>query len=113
MAIIHCPGCNRRISSMVNVCPHCELPLGEMSDEDVRKLEIRRWRKHVHRATNATYVSMAAVIIGVLWWWMSSPVAWQLPPPALTIVLIVFGGVGYIGGRAWLFWLRMRRNRPE
>ena len=98
---------------MVNVCPHCELPLGEMTDEDVRKLEIQRWRKRVYRTTNITYMAMAAIIIGVLWWWMSSSAAWQLPPPAVTIVLVIFGGVGYVVGRGYLFWLRMRRNRPE
>ncbi|QOC22414.1 hypothetical protein IC757_15605 [Wenzhouxiangella sp. AB-CW3] len=112
MAIIHCPGCNQRISSVAKACPHCDLPLGEMSDEDVRKLELRRWRKRVHRASNLTYMAMAAIIIGILWWWMSSPVAWQLPPPVVTIILVIFGGAGYVGGRVWLFWLRMRRNRP-
>jgi hypothetical protein len=98
---------------MVKVCPHCELPLGEMTEDDVRQLEIRRWRKNVYRATNVTYMAMAAMIVGILWWWMTSPTAWQLPPPAAAVVLIVFGLVGYAGGRSWLFWLRMRRNRPE
>lgn len=112
MAIIHCPGCNRRISNMVRICPHCELPLGELTEQEIHKLEMRRWRKRVYQATNVTYLAMAAIIIGVLWWWMTSPTAWQLPPPAMAVVLIVFGLVAYVVGRSWLFWLRMGKNRP-
>jgi len=113
MAIINCPGCGRRISDQRTVCTHCELPLGEVTEEDLSRIRRRRWRYRVWQAKNLTYLGMAALVAGVIWWWVSGPEGWTLPLPMLPIVLIGLGLLTYLGGRAWLFWLRMRRNRPD
>jgi hypothetical protein len=42
------------------LCPHCALPLSEMSDEDVQRMEVRNWRKRVYQASNLTYLAMTA-----------------------------------------------------
>ncbi len=110
---MNCPGCGRRISDKSTFCAHCELPLGEMTKEDVDRLKRRRWRRRVWQSKNATYLAMTALVVGAIWWWLAEPEGWTLPPPYLPIGLIVLGGLGYLGGRAWLFWLRLKRNRPE
>ncbi len=112
MAIIHCPGCSRRISNQVNICPHCELPLAELSDADAQRMEMRRWRKRIYQAANLTYLAMTALIAGAVWWWLVEPSGWVLPPPIPAIGLVLVGVITYVIGRGWLLWLRLPRNRP-
>jgi hypothetical protein len=113
MALINCPNCGKRISDQSTFCAHCELPLGEMSEADVARLEVRRWRRLVWQSKNVTYAAMTALVVGAIWWWLAEPQGWTLPPPVLPIGLIVLGGVAYLAGRVWLFWLKMERNRPR
>lgn len=113
MAIINCPGCSRRISSKTSFCPHCELALGEMSEADAARLKYRRWRRRIFQARNITYAAMTALVIGALWWWLAEPQGFSMPPPAVAVVLVVVGAAGYVAARGWLFWLKMKRNRPE
>lgn len=113
MAIINCPRCGKRISDLSKVCAHCDLPLGEMSEDDLKQLERRRWRQRIYVARNVAYLGMAALLVGALWWFMAGSGALVMPPPALSVVLLVLGVVVYVGGRGWLLWLNMKRNRPD
>jgi hypothetical protein len=113
MAIINCPGCGRRISDQRTICTHCELPLGEVSDEDLRRIQHKRWRKRTWQAKNVTYIGMAVLMAGIFGWWLIEPTGWSLPLPPVPIVLLALGVLIYLCGRGWLFWLRMRRNRPQ
>ena len=113
MAIVNCPKCTKKISSQHKVCPHCSLPLGDISDEDRKRLEIERWKDKVYRATNFSYLALTSLIVGVLWWWMSGAGAWVMPPPIPAFVLIVMGVIGYLVGRGWLLWLRIGPGRPD
>lgn len=113
MAIVNCPNCSKRISSTHSVCPHCDIPLGELSEEDRKHLEIQRWKDQVYRATNFSYLALTSLIVGALWWWMSGSGGWVMPPPIPAFVLIVMGVVGYLVGRGWLLWLRIGRGRPD
>lgn len=113
MAIINCPNCSKKISDKSSFCTHCELPLGEMSEEDVGRMQRRRWRKRVWQSKNLTYAAMTALVVGAIWWWFTEPQGWALPLPVLPTGLIILGGVAYVSGRGWLFWLRLKRNRPD
>jgi len=113
MAIINCPGCGRRISDKSKFCTHCELPLGEMSQKDVDQLKRRNWRRRVWRAKNVTYAAMTALVVGLIWWYVQEPVGWLLPPPVVPTLLIFLGTLAYAIARIRLFWLRLKRNRPD
>lgn len=113
MAIINCPRCGKRISDLSKVCAHCSLPLGEMSEHDIEQLERQRWRKRIYIARNVTYLGMTALVVGAIWWFMVGTGGLVLPPPPLSVVLLALGVVVYLGGRGWLLWLRMKRNRPH
>jgi len=113
MALINCPGCGRRISDKSTFCAHCELPLGEMSSADLDRLKLRRWRRRVWQAKNVTYGAMTALVLGAIWWFLVEPQGWELPPPAVAVVLVVLGALSYLAGRVWLFWLQLKRNRPD
>lgn len=65
------------------------------------------------QSKNITYLAMTALVVGTMWWWLVEPQGWILPPPILPIGLIVVGGLAYLTGRARLFWLRLKRNRPD
>lgn len=112
MAIVKCPVCGQRISSLAKVCHHCGARLGSLSSSDMDRLARQRWRRHADRAANATYVALAMLVIGAIWWFGAPPQGWFLPPPLATLVLVPLGLVLYLLGRSWLFWLRLPRNRP-
>lgn len=112
MAIIHCPGCSRRISDKNPACPHCDLALGQLAPEDLERLARRRWQRRVWRARNVIYLAMTALVAGAIWWWVAEPGGWVLPPPLPAMVMMIAAGLGYVAGRAWLFWLQLGRNRP-
>ncbi|MEM7054426.1 MAG: hypothetical protein AAF446_07730 [Pseudomonadota bacterium] len=111
MAIIHCPSCNRRISSLAKSCPYCHAPIGELNQEERERLILRRWRTRLYRARNVTYLAMTLVVIGMLWWWLAPPSGLALPAPLAAAFLLGLGLVLYLAGWCWLLWLRLSRNR--
>lgn len=112
MAIIHCPACSRRMSSLAKVCPYCDTPVGQLSEEDRQRLVTRRWRSRLYRARNVTYLAMTLVVLGMLWWWIAPPSGLVLPVPIPAALLLGLGLVLYLAGWCWLIWLRLSRNRP-
>src|SRR5690554_2762941 len=107
MALINCPGCGRRISDKSTFCAHCELPLGEMSSDDLDRLKLRRWRRRVWQAKNVTYGAMTALVLGAIWWFLVEPQGWELRPRAGAVMLVVLGALSYLAGRVWLFCLQV------
>ena len=112
MAIIRCPSCNRRISSMAKSCPHCHEAVGELDQTERNKLARRRWRTQLYRARNLTYLAMGLVVAGALVWWMTPPAGLTPPVSLPALLLLGLGIVGYIGGWGWVLWLRYWRD-PE
>lgn len=113
MAIIRCPGCGRRVSSLARHCSHCDTPFSRLSREERDRLVIRRWKDQVYRARIVTYTAMGLVIAGALWWWFEAPRGLFPPPPETATVLIAVGVTLYLAGWAWIFWLRITRKRPS
>lgn len=111
MAIIHCPSCNRRMSSIAKVCPSCHTPLGKISEEERERLVLRRWRTRLYQARNVTYLAMTLVVAGMLWWWLAPPSGLALPVPVPAALLLGLGMVLYLAGWCWIVWLRLTRNR--
>lgn len=87
--------------------------MGEMSAEDVDRMKRRRWRRHVYIASNFTYLGMTLLVVGAAWWWLVEPDGWVLPPPIMAVSLAIIGAATYVAARAWVFWLRLKRNRPD
>lgn len=112
MAIVKCPACGQRISSLAQSCQHCGAGIGRLDSADRDRMARRRWRSQLDRAANATYIALAMLVGGVIWWWGDPPQGWYLPPPMAAIILLPLGLALYLVGRGWLFWLRLSRNRP-
>ncbi len=97
---------------MAPVCPHCHTPLAELTTEEQERLQFRRWKEKVYRATKLSYLALTLLLVGAMWWWFHGPDGWVLPPPTGGIAMIVIGAAFYVVGRCWLIWLRLKRNRP-
>jgi hypothetical protein len=110
MAIIHCPACDRRVSSRAGACPHCNEALAELSDSERERLLIRRWRDRIYRARNFTYLAMALVVAGTITWWLSEPQGLMLPIGIAPGVLLTVGVTGYVVAWGWLLWLKLQRD---
>lgn len=110
MAIIHCPACGRRMSSVSKACPSCHEPVGELSESDRERLLVRRWRDRIYRARNLTYAAMTLVVAGMIAWWLAGPQGLSLPIPLVPGVLLGLGLLGYVASWGWLIWLRLRED---
>lgn len=112
MAIIRCPSCNRRMSSIAKTCPHCHDEVGELDQSERNRLARQRWRTQLYRARNLTYLAMGLVVVGTLVWWMTAPAGLTLPVSMPAALLLGLGIVGYLVGWSRVLWLRLRRA-PE
>lgn len=110
MAIIRCPSCNRRMSSMAKACPHCHEAVGELDQKERDQLARRRWRTQLYRARNLTYLAMGLVVVGALVWWVTPPEGLTPPVSMPAMVLLGLGLVGYLGAWGWVLWLRFMRD---
>ena len=111
MAIIHCPSCNQRMSSLAKSCSACHAPIGQLNQEERDRLAARRWRTRLYQARNATYLAMTLVVAGMLWWWLAPPSGLALPVPMAAAVLLGLGLVLYLIGWCWIVWLRLTRSK--
>ncbi len=112
MAIVTCPYCGGRISSLMKSCPHCKEELDDLSPEDRERLQSERWKEKLFRASQLSFLALALLLFGAIWWWFDGPTGWDLPPPLGGVLLVFFGAVLYVSARAWTFWLKLGRNRP-
>jgi len=108
MAIIRCPACQQRMSSLARVCPACHEAVGELDESEREKVALRRWRDQLYRARNATYVAMSLIVVGILVWWLQPPSGLTLPITLVPSVLLAVGLLGYVTGWVWLLWLKLR-----
>jgi len=110
MAIVHCPACGKRISSLAQACPHCHEATGQLDQTERQRLEFRRWRDRIYRAQNLAHAAMAIVVFGLLGWWLAEPRGLTLPIASLPLALMSAGLVGYAVSWGWLLWLRYMRD---
>ena len=110
MAIIHCPSCNRRMSSIAKACPHCHEPIGQLDSAERGELARRRWRGQLYRARNLTYLAMGLVVAGSLVWRVTPPRGLMPPVGPYAALLLGLGLVGYVASWSWFIWLRYFRD---
>jgi len=113
MAIIRCPACNRRMSSLAGACPHCHEPVGDLDPRERQRLVLRRWRARARRARAVTYAAMGLVVAGALVWWLTPPPGLTPPVGMPAAVLLALGIVSYLGGWVWLLYLQSIRPRSR
>lgn len=110
MAIVQCPVCNQRISSLAKVCSHCGAPLGELSRENRQEIARIRQKRRVGMAKRVSLIALLLAFVGALVWWFDAGAGWQWPPPMIAVVLLSAGLALYLIGRGWLLWLYLTRS---
>ena len=101
MAIIQCPACQRRISSLAKACPHCGVALATQSAQDMAQSRQRRLDQQLFQWRNLTYLAMAIALAGMGWWLFAGP-----DQAEVAAVLIAVGGLAYVLCRVRMLWLQ-------
>lgn len=110
MAIVRCPACHHRMSSLARVCPACHEPVGTVDESELEKIALRRWRDRLYHARNLTYVAMTLIVIGLVVWWVQPPSGLALPIGPVPSTLLAAGLLAYVAGWAWLLWLKLKAD---
>ncbi len=105
MALMRCPQCRQRISSLALSCPHCghRRDQRQASVETISELRMRRLKLWRYRLRMASYTAMTLVLAGVITWWLESGLLGT--PGWFAKLAIAIGVLGYLGVRSSLFWL--------
>ena len=72
MALINCPSCRKRISNVLNICPHCGFALGEVTEDQIREFERRKQRDRVYHLKMTSYAVMTLFVAAFGWYWWES-----------------------------------------
>lgn len=69
MALVNCPSCRTKMSSVVKVCPKCGYsrdPDAEIDSEQVQLFQKRMFRNRMFKLRMFSYVAMTITMIGAL-----------------------------------------------
>ena len=113
MAIVQCPVCQKRISSLSKACPHCHAPLGDMTPEKRDQIAALKRQRHIHWARRISLFALTLALVGALGWWFSQDTGWQWPPPAWALGVLLMSLIFYVVGRAWLLWLHWAKSNKR
>lgn len=110
--IIRCYSCGKRVSDHMEVCPHCQSALAELTREQQTELARRRLQTRLFRARAATQLAMLTVLAALLWWWLGGePMVLDRPAPTVPVFLAALGLLIYLAGWIWLLYLQFERRR--
>ena len=105
MAIINCPACNKRISSVAISCDYCSTVFnGEDDEESYRKARNLRYSK-LQKLQNFSFIFVLLFTIGAMALYLGITNNDQLYNSIGRVTLSI-GFVGYIGTRAMLVYIR-------
>ncbi len=69
MALINCPACRTKISSVAKVCPSCGFsrdPEAKIDPEELKLFQKRLFRERMYKLRMFSYVAMTITMIGAL-----------------------------------------------
>ena len=104
MALVECPSCSKRISSVAKACPHCSSKLSGENESLNRISHIKR----SNQLMNQSFFAMTLFIAGVvIWFWGGEPA--DGVRATIAGACFVFGFVGYLIARV-RFVLHKRKS---
>jgi hypothetical protein len=108
MAIVQCPSCSKSISNKNTVCPHCDLQLGGMTDEQLERLAIKKRINKQQKIMNHSFLALILFLGGFLflYWRQPEPESWQM---IATQGAIAVGCVWYLVNRVILIYLKKKK----
>ncbi len=105
MAIINCPGCNKKISDKAKSCHHCDLTLVGLDDEKRSSLKKVSMAEASQKLTNQSMIAMLLFCGGFLFLYYqdAQPGTWQY---ITAITGTAIGFILYIITRVRLVFLK-------
>ncbi|MCF6435707.1 MULTISPECIES: hypothetical protein [Pseudoalteromonas] len=108
MAIVQCPGCSKSISNKTKVCPHCQLQLGELTEEQIERLAIKKRISKQQKFMNHSFLALILFLGGFLYMYWHQP-----EPDSLQMIAaqgaIAVGCVWYLVNRVVLIYLKKKK----
>ncbi len=107
MALVNCPACRTKMSSVAKVCPKCNYsrdPEAEIDPEQVKLFQRRLFRDRMYKLRMFSYVAMTITMIGAL------PMLWDYIrgiENAEPVILLEHWGV-YAIAVGFVFYLAIR-----
>lgn len=102
MAIVKCPKCDHRISSIVMLCPECGFQRGEVDEDVLRESRRREIRDRVYHLKMASYAVLTLLLAAFGWYWVETE-SFRNQSGIGPYVLFVIGSVAYLVIRILLF----------
>ena len=108
MAIINCPSCNKRISSVAVNCEYCKAVFDDSEDDEklMRDIRNKRYAKR-QRIQNISFLSVLLFATGAIVMYFGITDSNNTVSGAGRIMLSI-GFVGYIVGRVLMFMSRRK-----
>lgn len=105
MALIRCPQCRQRMSSLAPACPQCGYSRdgSQPAVEEIAGLRLQHLKQWRYRLRMASYTAMALMLAGVIGWWLDSGLL--AAPGSFAKAAMAVGVVAYLSLRSALFWL--------
>ncbi|MBU2179241.1 MAG: hypothetical protein KJ930_07370 [Gammaproteobacteria bacterium] len=73
MAIISCPYCRKQVSDKAAACMHCSAQLGEISAEELQKLQREKKQKMGDSLNNHAMLAMLIFLSSFIWYYYRTP----------------------------------------
>lgn len=109
MAIIACPECGKKISSKAVMCFRCGFTTGEVSEEQLKVMRIRRIGEKIYHLNMISYAVMTVFVAGFAWYWWDSGGFQHLSSPG-PFILMGCAAIAYLVIRVLLFRERQKRR---
>ncbi len=110
MALIQCPGCNKRMSDTMAECPHCQFKIGGLSDaernEEMRRLAAAKREKLLSQSMLALLIAIAAFT----YYFVQQPLPKSLAAN-ISYALMVIGLVWFVVNRIRLIFVKRALKR--
>jgi len=108
MAIINCPSCGKRISSVTTTCQFCKTEFDDSMDDEklMREMRSKRFAK-TRRLQNSSFLSVLLFATGAIVMYYGITDASEVVNYAGRLMLAI-GFIGYISTRLMMFMSRKR-----
>ena len=110
MALVECPICNKRISSLAAECSHCQTDLTQLTDEQKKARRGIATLKKQQRLMTQSFLAMLVFCAGVLAFLLGDHQSYPWLPLAAQIVGVI-GLVWYLVLRIFMVVHKVKKYR--
>src|SRR5690606_18537835 len=108
MALTSCPSCSKRISTMMNECPHCGFVLSGKTQDQLQDDSRHLFETKRERLVQQSMLGMLVAIGAFAYLALAQPEPSTLPYN-LSLGLLIAGGGLYLVNRARMMFLKRKR----